>query len=218
MKVYFRFDDVFPAEDTVSQFLVGLCMAINDVTLSIKHQGALLEQGTEGESSYSLYLMCAYYREAAKFLHAWLKNEQVSAFLEDLSPEDHGRLDRLRRSFTPWSGSFVEKSVKPVRDVVFHYTTISSSKLRTCIERASDRRVDIEMGSGTYQESRYGFADEILATFIREAWGNSEAHLKDVIGQVARLALDLVYFGHAAVDLRLAQVDPSVLERTETNG
>ena len=73
MKVYFRFDDVFPAEDTVSQFLVGLCMAINDVTLSIKLQGALLEQGTEGESSYSLYLMCAYYREAAKFLDDWLE-------------------------------------------------------------------------------------------------------------------------------------------------
>ncbi|MCZ0936606.1 MAG: hypothetical protein OXJ54_15715 [Gemmatimonadetes bacterium] len=218
MRMCFRFADVFPPEDAVSQFLVGLCMAINDVTLSIKLQGALLEQGTEGESNYSLYLMCAYYREAAKFLDDWLEKEPVSAFLGDLSPEDHRRLDRLRKSFTPWSGSFVEKSVKPVRDVVFHYTTISSSTLRTRLERASDHRVDIEMGSGTYQESRYGFADEILATYIHEAWGASESQLKAIVERVADLALDLVYFAHAAVDLRLGQVDPSLLEPAEASG
>ena len=89
---------------------------------------------------------------------------------------------------------------------------------RTCLERASDRRVDIELGAGTYRESRYGFADEILATYIHEAWGASESELKAIVEQVAELALDLVYFAHAAVDLRLAQVDPSVLEPVEASG
>ena len=113
MRVCFRFDDVFPPGDAVSQFLVGLCMAVNDVTLSIKNDATLSEQGTAGERNYSLYLMCAYYREAAKFLHLWLEDEQVAAFLEDLSADDRQRLAKLRKSFTPWNGSFVQNSVKP---------------------------------------------------------------------------------------------------------
>ena len=218
MRMCFRFADVFPPEDAVSQFLVGLCMAVNDVTLSIKNDVALSEHGTAGEGNYSLYLMCAYYREAAKFLHLWLEDEQVAAFLEDLSPDHHKRLAKLRKSFTPWNGSFVQDSVKPVRDVVFHYTTISPSTLRTCLERASDRRVDIELGAGTYRDSRYSFADEILATYIHEAWGASESQLNAIVERVADLVLDLVYFTHAAVDLRLAQVDPRVLEPVEASG
>lgn len=218
MRVRFRFDDVFPPGDAVSQFLVGLCMAVNDVKLSIKNDAMSPEQVTEGESNYSLYLMCAYYREAAKFLHDWLEHEQVAKFLEDLSPEDRQRLETLKASFTPWSGSFVENFVKPVRDVVFHYTTISASTLRACLERAANRKVDIEMGKGTYRESRYGFADEILATCIAEMWGDSESRLKIVIERVAELALNLVYFGHAAVALRLDQVDPAVLELDEVDG
>lgn len=64
MQVSFRIGDVFPADDVVSPFLVGLCMAADDLMwLTRQH-----ETGDAGESTYRLYLTCAYYREAAKFL------------------------------------------------------------------------------------------------------------------------------------------------------
>ena len=92
MQVSFRVGDVFPADDVVSPFLVSLCLAVNDLMWLIRRP----ETDGEGESIYRLYLTCAYYREAAKFLGEGLKQAEVSAFLTDLSPEGRAHLEEVR--------------------------------------------------------------------------------------------------------------------------
>lgn len=206
MQVSFRVGDVFPADDVVSPFLVGLCMAVNDLMWLIRRP----ETDDEGESNYRLYLTCAYYREAAKFLGEGLKQAEVSAFLEDLSPEGHEYLEVLRESFDPWEGSFAQRALKPVRDNVFHYP--HRAEMQALLRRLSDSTSHIEMGTGTYVENRYGFADGVLARHVYEAWGGSVSEASGAMERVVELALALTYITHEAVALRLRQVDSCALD------
>ena len=206
MQVSFRVGDVFPADDVVSPFLVGLCMAVNDLMWLIRRP----ETDDEGESNYRLYLTCAYYREAAKFLGEGLNQAEVSAFLEDLSPEGHEYLEVLKESFDPWEGSFAQRALKPVRDNVFHYP--HRSEMQALLRRLSDSTSHIEMGAGTYVENRYGFADGVLARHVYEAWGGSVSEASVAMERVVELALALTYITHEAVALRLRQVDSRALD------
>ena len=209
MQVSFRIGDVFPADDVVSPFLVGLCMAADDLMwLTRQH-----ETGDAGESTYRLYLTCAYYREAAKFLGEGLKQAEVSAFLKDLSPECRARLGVLKKSFDPWKGSFAERALKPVRDIVFHYPRCS--EIRALLKGLSGSNSRIGMGTGTYQDNRYGFADDVRAKYVSETWGGSVSELSATMERVGKLVLALTYFAHGAVALRLRQVDSRALDVTE---
>ena len=48
-RVNFRIGDVFPHEDVVSQFLTGLCMVVNDVTLTMRQMDRIRDT-REGQS------------------------------------------------------------------------------------------------------------------------------------------------------------------------
>lgn len=197
----------------MSQFLVGLCMAANDLTLLVRRVEQVPE-GNTGESNYYLYLLCSYYREATKYVHGWLSDAEISAFLDDLSPQGREHMDKVIESFAPWDDSFVKNDLKPVRNIIFHYTR-NPSDMQSCLERVSDIRSHIELGDGTYFETRYGFSDDVLATSVANAWGDSIPQLKSVMEQVVELALAFRYFASHVVTLRLERVHPDVLEVTE---
>ena len=171
--VSFRIGDVFPHDDAVSQFLIGLCMAVNDVTLIMRRMEHIYDtpEGQSGESTYYFYLTCAYYREATRFLENRFEDPEVASFLEDLPPEGRAQLEKVKASFTPWDGSFVKDVLLPVRNVVFHYTPRRPSEMQSCLERLSDGKSHIEMGAGTHLEMRYAFADDVLETYVGKAWG-----------------------------------------------
>ena len=219
-RLHFRIGDVFPHEDVVSEFLTGLCMVVNDVTLTMRHMDRTYETpgGQSGVNTYYLYLTCAYYREAAKFLAKRLKDAAVASFLEDLPPNGRAQLETVKESFTPWDASFVRDVLIPVRNVVFHYTPRSPSEMQSCLERVSDGKSHIELGEGTYLDTRYAFADAVLATYVAKKWGDSVSELTYVMERIGELVLALTYFAHEAVTLRLDQVDPGVFEVTEQNG
>ena len=155
--VNFRIGDAFPHEDVVSQFLTGLCMVVNDVTLTMRQMHRIHDtrEGQSGVNTYYLYLTCAYYREAAHFLELGLKNAEVTSFLADLSPDNRDHLATVTNSFTPWNGSFVKDKLKPIRDVVFHYKPLSLDRMRPYLESASAEESHIELGQGSYLETRY---------------------------------------------------------------
>ena len=84
-----------------------------------------------------------------------------------------GTSDRVLRH----EGSFVATVLKPVRDLIFHCKPLSSSLMRRCPERACDERSFIELGEGTYLETRYEFPDAIFEKRLLELWGESDWEL-----------------------------------------
>ena len=215
--VNFRIGDVFPHEDVVSQFLTGLCMVVNDVTLTMRQMDRIRDtrEGQSGVNTYYLYLTCAYYREAAHFLELGLKNAEVTSFLADLSPDGRDHLKTVTDSFTPWNGSFVKDKLKPIRNVVFHYKPLSLDRMRPYLKSASGEESHIELGQGTYLETRYEFADAVFVKYVLDVWGRSESELRDIMKQVVTLVLALMYFAHEAVTARLAGVDQDAFEVTK---
>jgi hypothetical protein len=208
MRAHFRIGDVLPADDLVAQFLTGLAIIINDVTLVAAHMVAIHDkpEGDSGINTYYLYLTCAYYREAAKYLDEMIDVPEVAQFLARLSSEGTENLDALRDSFRPWPGSFVKMKLEPVRNLVFHYTPFRPKELVPHLAAASELESWIELGSGTYAETRYAFADEVLTNYVTAIWGNSVDELTELMERMRDLVLALTYFGHEVIALRLHDI------------
>jgi hypothetical protein len=205
MRIKFRIGDVFPSDDAVSQFLTGLCLVVNDVTLVFRHMDRIHEtpEGMSRVNTYYLYQTCAYYREAAHFLQQSLKDSEVERFLAGLSADGLVRLEILKDSFTPWEGSFVHRNLKPIRDVVFHYKPLSLDGIAPFLAKASADEASIEFGEGRYLDTRYDFADAVFEELVLDVWGRSEVDLKAVLEEMVKLVLALTYFAHESLALYL---------------
>jgi hypothetical protein len=205
MRAHFRIGDVLPVKMVVAQFLTGLAIIINDVTLVASHMLELHDRADResGLNTYYLYLTCAYYREAAKYLDRMIDVPEVSSFLERLSPDGRTHLALLRDSVRPWDTSFVKEKLEPVRNFVFHYTPFQPKELAPNLAAAADIESWIEMGSGSYVENRYAFADEVLSKYVIAAWGDSTEEWTQLLEKMRDLVLALTYFGHEAIALRM---------------
>ena len=220
MRVNFRIGDVFPHDDVLSQFVSGLCIVVNDITLTVRHMEAhgSWSRETPGDQpgvnlSY-LYRLCAVYREAASFLGLSLKKPEVDSFLSDLSPEGCKQLEVVKESFTPPEGSFVEGKVRRVRNAASHYRDMSPGKMRPYLEGASDERSWIEVGEeGT--SIWYEFAAAVFKETLLKEVGQSEAELEDFMNRLAKLVLAFASFAREAVTMWLRSVDQDALEVTE---
>ncbi len=216
---YFRIGDVFPHDHAVSQFLTGLCMAVNDITLTLRHMEAHIAEGGEppddqpGVNLSYLYRLCVIYREAAGLLWRSLDDPQVASFLNELSPTGRQHLAAAKESFSSWSDSFVRDKVKPIRDATSHYKQMALDNMGPRLEIVADERSWIELGVGT--DTWYEFAEAVFKTNLLEAAGYSERDLERFMRRLTELVLAFVSFSHEAVNLWLGRVDHDVLAATE---
>ena len=200
--IRFRIGAVFPPEDSVARFVCGLGIAVNDLTITNEQttgEFARPDGGRAGISLHYMYVLCAHYREIAKFLVNALKDPQVGAFVGNLPAEARVDLEAVRRSFSPWNDSFVQSKLKPVRDVVFHYMDWTKSALADALLDAGNSESGIDVGDGTYAASRYDFADEVIRAAAVKDWGSTESQIGSVLQQLSELVLAFTRFGHAAV-------------------
>ena len=216
---YFRIGDVFPHDHPVSQFLTGLCMAVNDMTLTLRHMEAHMAQSGEppddqpGVNLSYLYRLCVIYREAAGLLWQSLDDPQVASFLNELSPAGHRHLAAAKESFSSWNDSFVKDKVKPIRDATSHYKHMALDDMGPRLEIVSDERSWIEFGRGT--DTWYEFAEAVFKTHLLEAAGHSARELEDFMRQVVKLVLAFISFANEAVTIWLRRVDQDVFAVTE---
>ena len=222
VRLQFRIGDVFPHDNTVSQFLTGLCMAVNDLTQTMRHmedhmgrrRGAPEDQ--PGLNLSYLYRLTTIYREAAALLGKSLDNRQVAVFLTNLSPEGHQHLEAVKASIASWEKSFVKNRVKPIRDAASHYKQMALSDMEPLLKAASDERSCLLLGAGT--GTWYEFASAVFKENLLNTVGRSEQELEDFMKELAELVLAFTSFAHEAITIWLDQVDPRVLEITERNG
>ena len=218
-RYYFRIGDVFPHDDAVSQFLTGLCMAVNDITLTMRqmesHVGGSREAAGDqpGVNLSYLYRLAAVYREAAGLLWQSLDDPEVGSFVNDLSPKGHQHLEAVKESFASWDRSFVKDKVKPIRDATSHYKQMALGDMGPYLKSVSDERSWIELGAGT--GTWYEFAEAVFKENLLKAAGRSERELEDFMTQLAKLVLAFVSFAREAVTIWLSRVDQDAFAVTE---
>jgi predicted DNA binding CopG/RHH family protein len=206
--VTFAIGDVFPADSPLSAWIAGLSTIAND--LLFVHE-PLLSESEEAESArvYSFWLVCAQYREAARFIASGLKEASVISFNEQLDAEVNEMLEHLRRSFDPWEGSFVQTVAKPIRDRLFHYPNVGDPEWKGILSAHSNTRSGISFrGSRRVKDTRSLFADDLRAALLSHYLGMSEAEMGESMAELASLVGLLARVSHQSLGAYLQSVPP----------
>jgi hypothetical protein len=165
----FRFGDVLPADDPLSEWLILLAMALNDVALV--NDRLERDYDSPHEYLYWLRLGVAHFFEAARLLKRGRDVQEVAAYIATLAPEVRGRYDACVSIYDER-----HEELKMIRDVLSHYGRRWTRRgrdpehvIRSALEQLADSRTT--MKTGTLREARLLFADDVAAAIFTRATG-----------------------------------------------
>ena len=147
---------------------------LNDLVLANASLNDAFEAAGKGASPEGLYffrLAASHYREACKLLDAGQKDADVAAFIGGLPKEAQDLFEKVKRSFTPFKGSFVEGKLKPVRNAVFHYGDLAEGEIQGALEELKENESLVSVEAATLRGLRMVWADEVA---LRLAFGHLE--------------------------------------------
>lgn len=180
--------NVFQQMDVDSSLCVlGLCLASNDIVLNRK----LIDNSEPEEASYHFAASLSVLREVAKII----KRIDNLAFTTHFSQKTSGLLDDLKRDLEPFQNdSLIKGSLKPIRDLTFHYDFIGSdhknrmASLLNEMKKEQELRVRASSGDNSILRYRYTFADafrsQLVASYLT----------KDITDQISMAAVNVINF------------------------
>lgn len=178
----FRVGDLFPADDPLSEWLILLAMALNDIALV----NVRLEREREILHAYLYWLRLgvAHFFEAAKLLKRGREIPEVAAYVAELPAEARANHDRAISIYDER-----HDELKMMRDVLFHYARAwhrSGRERELVIHLALDALADEKatLQTGTLESARNLFADDVVATIFTRATGVEWADVPKLEAQV----------------------------------
>jgi len=201
MSLRFKMGEAFPADSVLGKWMVLLSVLLNDLILANEHLVEALDRSGSSPSPEGVYffrLTCSHFREAAKFLDCAHRQPQVKAFLEVLNSDARRDHDFVRSTFSPWQGSFVETTVKPIRDTFFHYPALGSIELKAALCELAMRETEVLLKGTRIHDVRAVFADEVG---VRLALGHlgDDANIRVAIDRLTEVTTALLRFMDAAL-------------------
>lgn len=213
--IRFKIGSAFPANSSLSHWISGLTMASND--LNQTHKAYLEKNNASGnqpspEALFYFGLACAQFREAAKFLCKGSQSIEVQEFNKTLPVETINHWKKLKKSYEPWKGSFVESVARPIRDQFFHYPEPTSPEWESALENLAPE----DSGVCARNELLVGnvrgvFADDLRAYFISTCLGTDKGKVRDSVAQIAHLTSTLVNFAQQSLISYLKKLPKGVI-------
>lgn len=179
--------NVFKRLDTDSSLCVlGLCLASNDIVLNHK----LINNSEPEEANYHFAVSLSILREVAQII----KRIDNLAFTTHFSQETSGLLDVLKRDLKPFQDDSLTKgSLKPIRNITFHYDFTKAEQNRAdslLAEMKNERELKVRANAGdnSILRYRYTFADafrsQLVASYLT----------KDITDQISVAAVNVFTF------------------------
>jgi hypothetical protein len=170
--------NVFRQLDTeCSLCVLGLCVASHDIAW---HR-TLIDNSEVEEASYHFPASLSILREVAKIV---MKIEGLP-FRTHFSQKTEDLLQHLKRDLMPFQDDSLTKgTLKPIRDVTFHYD----------FAKADQRRIEPELkvrassGDNSIVRYRYTFADAFRSTLV------ASYLTKDVVDQITVAVVNVIAF------------------------
>lgn len=186
--IKFKFADMFPSGSPVAKFVAGLALIENDLVSTNKTLIAALEQSEPNispEGRQHFWQATAQYREAAKYIEEALHIPEVAAFILALPPDVQKNAEEVKKSCTPWEGSFVKTISKPIRDNLFHYPCPTDSAWDKVLDSLKEQESGIRFCGELLSDTRLIFADEIRVTLLAQYLGSNYAEMAESMTKLA---------------------------------
>jgi hypothetical protein len=172
----------FPATQPLSQWMIVICMAANDLMVADARVHQAIDENAE-ELGYYLRLVSSHFHELAEFLKQSQRNEAVRAFLDSLSSEAREREAFIRKRATELS--------RP-RQGLFHYPKVGDDELAKALAAVADETAAMTVRPAA-PSMRFEFADVVA---LRRAFGDPKAEafkalvdrLHDAVSAFAKFA------------------------------
>ena len=174
-------------EDTL--YVIGLSLAANGLITNLE----AIKRIPDSENLYFFVTSLSIVRELAKLI-AKMDGAQ---FLKGLSVNSKNLLDKIKKELTPFEGgSLVKDTLKPLRDITFHYDyNYSKSSEPSLISGAlSELKANnaIEVGfvkdGKSALEQRYTYADKFRSNIVNQLLN------KDLVSRIADVSVNIVSF------------------------
>jgi hypothetical protein len=192
--------EVFPADDPLSEWLVTLALAMNDLALVHVH----LEHDEEepAESVDWLRLAISHFTEAALFLQDTADLDEIRSFVESLSDEAQANYASCIAVFNRHRRELFGTRNK----ATFHYPELRPTRIqgdraiREALTALNDKRGIVRVGR--IREARAIFADDVIAwVFAREVGGL--AAMPEFQTEVAEGTTAFIRFANLALEEHL---------------
>ena len=202
----FRVGDLFPADEPLSEWLILLSMALNDI--------ALVNDRLEREHEilhaylYWLRLGVAHFFEAAKLLKRGKDVAEVASYIATLPTEARANYDR---SISIYDERHDE--LKMMRDVLFHYALTWRRRghepepvIHLALQGMAGERATLK--TGTLGTARNLFADDVVAVIFTRATGipwedvvkdESQVHVGSIQKRIEEAVTAFVRFANPAL-------------------
>jgi hypothetical protein len=194
----FVYGTVFPPGDVLSEWIVVLAMASNDLVLT--NVQADEDSDTPYKLLYWTRIGIAHFHEAAKYLDQTSGIPEVAEFIKTLPPEAQARYAECLRLYRDRR----DKLEALRSDGVFHYPALKPSRknrpVGKILERLAGETGSLGQGKDrTIKESRLLFADDVSASiFMRICGGEEEA--EKLAAEIAQGVAAFMAFADAALD------------------
>jgi len=199
----FKIEDIFPHKSVLARYMVRIFLIVNQVTYVHEKFLELPKDESinrEGKSLFLLKLNCSILREAIKLFAEAEKNPDFLNFLDQLSPESKQMLVELHNFYEPFSGSFTELVLKPVRDNFFHL--INDSGMESLLAKNAPNQSEIIVGK-TFADLYIKFADDISSDMLIDQMKISGLTLIDAIRNVSRIGVIILKMSEQLLSLYL---------------
>lgn len=194
--VAFRVGEAFPADDLLSEWLVTLAVAMNDIALV--HVRLEEDQDREERAFYWQRLALSHFTEIGLFLDDTRAIDEVAVFVQSLDDEPRANYDRCLEVFEEQ-----RRRLFSIRNkTTFHYPELSLTAqaerpLRQALEELADDRGIVR--SGRIRDGRALFGDDVIATLFARAVGGLDA-LPGFYARVAEGTTSFIRFTNLALD------------------
>lgn len=206
--------EVFPEDDPLSEWLITLTLAMND--LALVHVRLDVDQDEPASAFYWNRLAVSHFTEAARFLDDTANVPEVKAFVESLGDEARTRYEECLAIFHERRRMLFSTRNK----ATFHYPALRSATpqaprpIRDALATLRDERGLIR--SARIRDARALFADDVVATiFAREVGGLDAVPTFEAL--VAQATTAFIRFANLALDEHLlrARVRGASVENVE---
>ncbi len=200
--VAFQVAEVFPEDDPLSEWIITLALAMND--LALVHVRLDEDQDEPDRAFYWHRLALSHFTEAALFLHDTAAVPEVKAFVKSLGDEARAKYDACLAIFHECRGKLFNVRNK----ATFHYPTLRPAKpqddrpIREALAAMRDDRGVIRLGP--IRDARSLFADDVVATIFARAVGGLDA-VPSFEAQVAEGTTAFIRFANLALDEHLGR-------------